>query len=124
VTPVRSKKCGHKSCFDLETFYLFSEQSQASTCPICFKALTLDDLYVDKWMQDILAEVKDDEELDAVIVHPDGSWVKKPAKTSRKRKAPDTASDAMDLAAANERYSAHPLPAEDGTSMEGAICLF
>ncbi|PGH00745.1 hypothetical protein GX51_05626 [Blastomyces parvus] len=87
--PARTKFCSHMECFDLETFLMTRLPRSAKghgmgedwKCPICGndarpKSLIVDDFFVA--IRAKLEEIKQLEEVKAIIVRPDGSWKPKP----------------------------------------------
>ena len=70
--PVKSVDCNHLACFDLSSFLLLSEQENTTVCPICLKIISLDKLYVDAWLYNILKELPDD--VETIEVEADGTW--------------------------------------------------
>ncbi|KAJ1944461.1 E3 SUMO-protein ligase pli1, partial [Linderina macrospora] len=71
-TPVRSLRCTHPQCFDLENFLELNSQMQTWECPVCSLAIgSWKDLLVDEFFQQILDSVLEDE--NSVTVCPDGT---------------------------------------------------
>jgi len=71
-TPCRANTCDHVQCFDAHSFFAMNEQSPLWTCPVCNKGVKAEDLRMDGYVEDILRRVPED--LEAVLVEPDGSW--------------------------------------------------
>ncbi|KAH9837202.1 PINIT domain-containing protein [Rhodofomes roseus] len=72
ATPCRSTKCVHSQCFDAFSWYSVMEQTTTWLCPVCEKALNMDDLIVDGYFDEILRSTHED--LEDVIVEADGQW--------------------------------------------------
>ncbi|RPA83851.1 hypothetical protein BJ508DRAFT_324204 [Ascobolus immersus RN42] len=70
--PVRSIHCTHNACVDASSFLQMQEQAPQWTCPTCNKSAQFDELRVDKYMQDILDNTKDN--VESVRVDPCGTW--------------------------------------------------
>jgi hypothetical protein len=91
-TPVRSKHCVHRHCFDLGTFLQGRTRAKPDQpsmidvwrCPICRGDARPQTLVVDGFLVDVGKELarKKDEETRAIIVHQDGSWTCRPEKKS------------------------------------------
>jgi len=70
--PSRSKYCVHSQCFDAESWFSVMEQTTTWLCPVCEKALMVDDLIVDGYFESILQATPDT--VDDVIMEADGEW--------------------------------------------------
>lgn len=76
-TPARGCRCRHVQCFDLQAYVHANHRMRAFnnrwSCPVCSLVLKPpDDLYIDQYFAKIMA--KTDEEAEAVILDPDGTW--------------------------------------------------
>ena len=77
--PVRSVSCSHLSAFDLETYIHFCSSSRIWVCPECEAPSPVSDLVHDPFIESILKELQDREDITQVIVSRDQSWtVKEP----------------------------------------------
>lgn len=45
--PIRSSVCVHMQCFDALSFFSINEQTPSWQCPICFKSINPDSLFLD-----------------------------------------------------------------------------
>ncbi|THH34039.1 hypothetical protein EUX98_g145 [Antrodiella citrinella] len=72
ATPCRAWSCVHSQCFDAESWFYVMEQTTTWMCPVCEKALNIDDLIVDGYFDEIVKATP--EEVEDVIVEPDGEW--------------------------------------------------
>jgi len=70
-TPCRSTMCTHNQCFDAESFLQLQEQAPTWTCPICNKALEYENLAVDQYVEELLHNARD---VDQVTIQPNGEW--------------------------------------------------
>lgn len=85
VTPVRSRECQHRECFDLEA-YLLSRTSRFKhsiltsveqwKCPICKKDARPMVLIIDEFLLEVRKTLEQNAQLDAraILVQEDGSW--------------------------------------------------
>ncbi|KAF8332340.1 PINIT domain-containing protein [Cantharellus anzutake] len=71
-TPCRSQLCLHSQCFDATSWFMMMEQTTTYLCPVCDKALNVDDLIMDGYVSDILNVTPDT--VEDVIIEPDGEW--------------------------------------------------
>ena len=69
--PARGAHCQHKTCFDLASFFKYSDQQGFWECPICNKPLPAYEVVIDQAMRSILART--DYEDRAVLVSSDGT---------------------------------------------------
>ncbi|ETV84888.1 hypothetical protein H257_02804 [Aphanomyces astaci] len=93
--PARGIHCQHLQCFDLKTFLLFNRtaRSRAWKCIVCHKFIALDDLRIDPYLKQLLADVRDDEELEEVEIFPDATWRKRVTEDDPSDKKPKPATD-------------------------------
>ena len=70
--PVRSLRCSHVKCFDLENFVELYPEKANRSCPVCGQAISLQDLRQDSFVKSILEQTNDDE--DEVKVTMNGEW--------------------------------------------------
>eukprot|EP00727_Mastigamoeba_balamuthi_P008317 m51a1_g4107 putative zinc finger miz domain-containing protein 2 isoform x1 (693) ;mRNA; f:118248-120736 len=147
TAPVRTAKCSHLQCFDLNSFLTFNQSSPRFLCPVCGTSAFFSQLLVDPFAQGILERAPPD--CDEVVIHPDCSWEPAPATgtyadgsdesdsepsprlqppaSSRKRPAPD-ASACASASGAPSRHAPSPgpaLPAQAlglGPNCSGAAC--
>jgi E3 SUMO-protein ligase PIAS1 len=70
--PCRSSLCAHIQCFDAHSFFSVNEQTPTWECPVCFKKVDPDGLFLDGYVRDILQRVPDSEE--QVIIDAEGKW--------------------------------------------------
>mmetsp|Transcript_3137 Transcript_3137/g.5918 ORF Transcript_3137/g.5918 Transcript_3137/m.5918 type:complete len:542 (-) Transcript_3137:83-1708(-) len=135
-TAARGKMCKHPQCFDLLTFIEFSHQSHVWQCPVCLKALPLNEIVVDEEMNRILRECNED--VTQIRKADDGSYkpVDPPAESSsesqRKRvkleaKSSTIVDHFLDLSANGGAESFVAAPSftiiDQGSSMDNAIVL-
>lgn len=93
--PVKTPACTHVQCFDAEGFFMLQEQSPQMHCPTCSKPIRdLKDLAVDEYMADILKNVHDN--VDQIIINPDGSWKIKGPQTQPQPKKKQRMSYSLD----------------------------
>ncbi|KAI0963662.1 hypothetical protein AcW1_000679 [Taiwanofungus camphoratus] len=71
-TPCRSSQCVHSQCFDALSWFSLMEQTTTWLCPVCEKALNVEDLIVDGYFDEILNATPED--VEDVIVEADGQW--------------------------------------------------
>lgn len=69
--PCRSTLCTHNQCFDAESFLQLQEQAPTWTCPICNKVISYEALAVDQYVEEILGNVRN---ADQVTIQPNGEW--------------------------------------------------
>ena len=83
-TPVRSTKCEHTQCIDLNSFIEFVSHLDNRTrdpsmkCTVCQTSVFASDLVVDTWIESLLQTTEDPEdrsELGMIRLRSDGSWV-------------------------------------------------
>ena len=134
-TPARGKDCQHLQCFDLDTFLRFNERGCAAgwKCGVCHRTLTVDELRVDAFMQDVLRQIEArreaNEDLDSIEIDYEGQWKlfsAAAAAASRKRKADEARAEAIDDddsededAQGLDRKPPPPLPATNGAGNGG-----
>ncbi|TQN73533.1 E3 SUMO-protein ligase pli1, partial [Colletotrichum shisoi] len=70
--PCRSVNCSHIQCFDATSYLQLQEQGPQWLCPICNKSAPYEQLAVDEYVRDILANTS--KSLDQVTIEPDGQW--------------------------------------------------
>ncbi|WDK15839.1 MIZ/SP-RING zinc finger [Colletotrichum graminicola] len=70
--PCRSVNCSHIQCFDATSYLQLQEQGPQWLCPICNKSAPFEQLAVDEYVRDILANTS--KSLDQVTIEPDGQW--------------------------------------------------
>eukprot|EP01060_Flectonema_neradi_P005846 TRINITY_DN13919_c0_g1_i1.p1 TRINITY_DN13919_c0_g1~~TRINITY_DN13919_c0_g1_i1.p1 ORF type:complete len:476 (+),score=50.03 TRINITY_DN13919_c0_g1_i1:2386-3813(+) len=75
--PVRGVSCSHLSAFDLETYVHFCSSSRIWVCPECEAPAPISDLIYDPFMESILKELSDREDITQVIVNSDQTWIAK-----------------------------------------------
>jgi hypothetical protein len=71
--PARARHCKHVQCFDLESYLLMNEKKPGWLCPVCDGSAPYDTLIIDGLFREILAKVKDAEEIEFT---PDGEWTR------------------------------------------------
>ncbi|KAJ0166238.1 E3 SUMO-protein ligase pli1 [Colletotrichum tanaceti] len=64
--------CSHIQCFDATSYLQLQEQGPQWLCPICNKSAPYEQLAVDEYVRDILANTF--KSLDQVTIEPDGQW--------------------------------------------------
>ena len=75
--PARGRNCTHLGCFDLEYFLNFQRDAKHAQwkCVLCDAGpLTLKDIVIDKWMEEIVEHCKDLENVFKVDVFEDGKY--------------------------------------------------
>ncbi|PCH33703.1 hypothetical protein WOLCODRAFT_135275 [Wolfiporia cocos MD-104 SS10] len=72
ATPCRSAHCVHPQCFDAYSWFSLMEQTTTWLCPVCEKVLSVEDLIVDGYFDDILKNTSED--VEDIIVEADGQW--------------------------------------------------
>lgn len=70
--PVRSLRCSHVKCFDLENFMELYPEKANRNCPVCGKEIKLLDLRQDSFVKSILEQTNEDE--DEVKMTMNGEW--------------------------------------------------
>jgi hypothetical protein len=70
--PARGRNCAHLTCFNLETYLMFSQQSGIWQCPWCYKGLPCEEIEINLQMAAILRET--DGEIAQIRVHPNGEY--------------------------------------------------
>lgn len=70
--PVRSVRCSHVKCFDLENFMELYPEKANRSCPVCGSVIKLQDLRQDPFVKSILQQTSDDE--DEVKMTMNGEW--------------------------------------------------
>ncbi|KHN97668.1 Zinc finger, MIZ-type [Metarhizium album ARSEF 1941] len=73
--PCRSLSCAHMQCFDATSYLQLQEQGPQWLCPICNKSAPFEQLAVDEYVRDILANTPKD--LENVTIEPNGHWLMK-----------------------------------------------
>jgi hypothetical protein len=144
-TPVRSRSCLHRECFDLET-YLTSRPLKVPDgptsadhwrCPICDKDARPFMLYIDGFLLKVRKELKECGELDAkaIIVTADGQWVpkfdkeKEQMRSTRKKTGADAAGKAAAAVTASPGVTAltvldlDGMPAANSAGKAGSLRL-
>lgn len=91
--PCRSTVCTHNQCFDAESFLQLQEQAPTWICPICSKTVHFNGLAVDQYVEEILAEVRD---VDQVTINPTGEWSKQKEVTPPRKNGNTAAADDSD----------------------------
>ncbi|GAO18201.1 hypothetical protein UVI_02022680 [Ustilaginoidea virens] len=76
--PCRSLCCTHIQCFDATSYLQLQEQGPQWLCPICNKSAPFEQLAVDEYVRDILANTSRD--LETVTIEPNGRWSTKAAQ--------------------------------------------
>lgn len=131
-TPARGKDCQHLQCFDLDTFLRFNEKGSAAgwKCGVCDRRLTLEDVRVDAFMQDVIRQIEArklaNEDLDSVQIDHEGSWSlynSAAHSNSRKRKADLLRAEAIDDSDKEDRKPAAPKPTANGTAASASASL-
>lgn len=59
-------------CFDLNTWFDCHDKARSFSCPLCSKSLTVDELVIDKFVQSILKQTK--QNIVSVLLSPNGNW--------------------------------------------------
>uniref|UniRef100_A0A1I7YKV5 SP-RING-type domain-containing protein n=1 Tax=Steinernema glaseri TaxID=37863 RepID=A0A1I7YKV5_9BILA len=72
--PVRSVKCGHVDCFELEPFLFKNREETLHRCPICGAVFTHQEIKVDGFVSLILQGMSTQPEVKMVVVNANGSW--------------------------------------------------
>ncbi|GKU03475.1 unnamed protein product [Fusarium langsethiae] len=80
VLPCRGLTCTHLQCFDATSYLQLQEQGPQWQCPICYKSATFDQLAVDGYVKDILANTSKSQE--TVTIEPNGDWHTKSSEDS------------------------------------------
>jgi hypothetical protein len=120
-TPVRSKNCVHRHCFDLGTF--LESRSRAKPgypsmvdvwrCPICREDARPQTLLLDGFLMEVRRELvaMGDKETRAIIVQQDGSWTPQPEKKSNHGSRKDTPLRSASISK-EPGHSSNPSPAQ------------
>jgi hypothetical protein len=106
-TPVRSKHCVHRHCFDLGTFLEGRSRAKPNypsmvdvwRCPICREDARPHNLLIDGFLVSVQKELREkgDRETRAIIVQRDGSWTPRPEKKSNHGSSKSTPSRAASV---------------------------
>jgi hypothetical protein len=120
-TPVRSKNCGHRQCFDLGMFLEsrsrvkpgFPSMVDVWRCPVCNEDARPQTLLLDGFILEVEKDLiaKGDTETRAIIVQPDGSWTAQPEKKSGQGSRKDTPLRAASVSK-GPGHSGDPSPAQ------------
>ncbi|KAH9944306.1 PINIT domain-containing protein [Epithele typhae] len=127
TTPCRSSACVHPQCFDALSWFSMMEQTTTWLCPVCEKVLNVEELLIDGYFDSILKATPED--VDDVIVEPDGEWhtednkfgsarwkaihsVEKPVKPASPVKPPPSPSKPVAMNGANGFDKPRPSNAE------------
>ncbi|QLI68745.1 E3 SUMO-protein ligase pli1 [Metarhizium brunneum] len=89
--PCRSLSCTHIQCFDATSYLQLQEQGPQWLCPICNKSAPFEQLAVDEYVRDILANTPKD--LEAVTIEPNGHWLTKASRDENPKSSNDPAFD-------------------------------
>jgi hypothetical protein len=73
-TPIKSRQCVHVQCFDFAIHLHVNRVRPIWKCPHCSGPAKWEDLFIDDFFRNILAEC--DDSVKKVLVHGDGSWDK------------------------------------------------
>lgn len=94
--PVRGEECQHLRCFGLEAYLMINQQMRAFNnrwvCPVCTLVLRPPDLVVDSYVMQIMAGCPED--VEEVVLAPDGSWNAPASSSSSARKRPHSSGGA------------------------------
>ena len=130
-TPARSMHCFHQECFDLDMFISTRKcvtgpgpMNDNWQCPICHADARPQCLVVDRFLEDVRADLMQRNELEdakAIQISRDGSWIVKVESQSKeaanKRKA-DKVCDEPSTKAPKTESSATPTPTSTRTVIE------
>ncbi|KAG8407636.1 hypothetical protein J3459_016050 [Metarhizium acridum] len=89
--PCRSLSCTHIQCFDATSYLQLQEQGPQWLCPICNKSAPFEQLAVDEYVRDILANTPKD--LETVTIEPNGQWSTKTPRDDNPKSSNDPAID-------------------------------
>jgi E3 SUMO-protein ligase PIAS1 len=70
--PCRGILCHHNQCFDAMSYLQTQEQAPQWTCPTCNRTCRYEDLAIDQYVQDIIANTSSS--TDQVTIEPNGEW--------------------------------------------------
>ncbi|OAA34421.1 Zinc finger, MIZ-type [Metarhizium rileyi] len=87
--PCRSLSCTHIQCFDATSYLQLQEQGPQWLCPICNKPAPFEQLAVDEYVREILANTRRD--LETVTIEPNGHWLDKSSRDENINSTSDTA---------------------------------
>ncbi|OAQ62301.1 Zinc finger domain-containing protein, MIZ-type [Pochonia chlamydosporia 170] len=93
--PCRSLSCTHIQCFDATSYLQLQEQGPQWLCPICNKSAPFEQLAVDEYVRDILANTPSD--LENVTIEPNGHWAMKTSRDENLKSNGTTFEDDDDL---------------------------
>lgn len=71
--PVKGIECVHAQVFDLDVFLEYSATNHCWNCPICSKPLPANQLFIDSKVENILKQVKDDDDIEKVKLNLNGT---------------------------------------------------
>jgi hypothetical protein len=77
--PCRASTCDHLQCFDANLFLMMNEKKPKWLCPVCNKLALFDNLLIDGYFKEVIADTKlptDDHE---IVLHNDGTWEAMPS---------------------------------------------
>ncbi|XP_060857920.1 uncharacterized protein LOC132935453 isoform X2 [Metopolophium dirhodum] len=72
--PVRSVKCNHFQCFDLQAFISLNEIEPTWLCPICSKSCILADLKIDSFLLFIINSINLPKTCEEIELDANGKW--------------------------------------------------
>ncbi|KAK4153737.1 PINIT domain-containing protein [Chaetomidium leptoderma] len=76
--PCRGVSCNHIQCFDATSYLQLQEQGPQWLCPICNKPAPFEQLAIDEYARQILAQTS--ESVEQVTIEPNGEWAVPGAK--------------------------------------------
>ncbi|CCK68820.1 SUMO ligase NFI1 KNAG_0B03790 [Huiozyma naganishii CBS 8797] len=122
--PAQSKRCEHLQCFDAVWFLHSQLQVPTWQCPVCSKRITVDDLRISDYVDDILKNSS--EEVEQVELSADGSWKpileEEPAPSEAQNGKGEGTGSLVKTEGGNQTKSI-PLPATSNTNDNMVISL-
>ncbi|KAI1368510.1 hypothetical protein F5Y08DRAFT_296007 [Xylaria arbuscula] len=94
-TPCRSVLCQHIQCFDANSYLQLQEQGPQWLCPICNQPAPFENLAVDEYVKDILANTADT--MEQVTIEPDGQWSTKSTESVPRKSRPSNSRASIDV---------------------------
>ncbi|KAG7290296.1 hypothetical protein NEMBOFW57_000295 [Staphylotrichum longicolle] len=85
--PCRGVSCNHIQCFDATSYLQLQEQGPQWLCPICSKPTPFEQLAIDEYARQILAQTSDS--IEQVTIEPNGEWAVPGAKKVTATPNPD-----------------------------------
>jgi len=78
--PCRANSCDHLQCFDANLFLMMNERKPKWLCPVCNKPAFFDNLMIDGYFTEVIADRRLPSDDHEIVLHNDGTWDPLPFK--------------------------------------------